>query len=100
MAAHTLGKVYVEHDGDGHESNHEFYVVISGGGGRICTMETPGGGTWKERKANAERLAACWNACEGLTLEQIERLGVALHDEGVITETLRRVLDTGATTPL
>jgi hypothetical protein len=43
----------------------------------VARATTPGG-TWKdETEANARRLAACWNACEGIPTELLETAVVA-----------------------
>ena len=42
-------------------------------GRRVCCTESFG--DKDENNANARRLAACWNACDGLPTESLEKLG-------------------------
>jgi len=68
---HTSGKLQAIHGG---------YLTIVGTGERIgrCGIHGP----WME---NARRLAACWNACEGIDTEDLEKASVSiihkLHDD-------------------
>lgn len=74
---HTPGRV--EHDMRGYP--HSDVRSVSGrkiantwGTGHPKTAEAYKRRT-EEDRANARRLVACWNACEGLSTEALERLG-------------------------
>lgn len=54
---HTPGPWYFEQDGDGAKRFWDKYICADNGGGRICTMHTPNGGT-AEVMANARLIAA------------------------------------------
>lgn len=55
------------------EDAHGFNLVTSEGDLLpLCDMEA---GPDDDYEANARRLVACWNACEGITTERLEDLG-------------------------
>jgi hypothetical protein len=69
--------------------------LLAENGTSICAFDT------EPTKANARRLAACWNACEGLHTESLERnepLGEqivdALNQRDELLEALRLIAST------
>ena len=70
-ANHTPGRLFVsEETPAGTECfyNPDLYLEIVGYG----TIGEIGGGQPDERRANARRIVAAWNACEGLSTEALE----------------------------
>ncbi len=68
-AAHTPGRLHTGGDGT---------IVYAADGWAVCNTTvfyTQHGGP-KVAKANARRLAACWNACEGIDTEHLEKNGL------------------------
>lgn len=63
---HTQGPLIVWPD-----NNRRFQVGPSTNYTVAQMMQTP----LHNQEANARRLVACWNACEGLSTEALERLG-------------------------
>ena len=67
-AKHTPMRLEVSKIGVGFEIEDEFGNVIA------QAQQVPNDTkTHDARKANARRLAACWNVCQGATTEQLER---------------------------
>ena len=62
-AQHTQGRVKVQHPDAGERG---LEVAFEPGLERLCADIT---------EANARRLVACWNACEGISTDALERLG-------------------------
>ena len=60
MSEHTKGRIRLGLD-----------CAIHGGGFQWTHML----GMYAEREANARRLVACWNACEGISTENVEGIG-------------------------
>ena len=60
-AAHTPGRLKVQHP---HAGERGFELAFEPGLEQVCQDIT---------EANARRLAACWNVCQGATTEQLER---------------------------
>ena len=82
---HTQGRLSVaewENEADG---NFGWDLSINGHRLPMCDMEA---GPEDDPEANARRLAACWNACEGLSTEQLEREGT-LNRANVMRDILR-----------
>lgn len=68
-AQHTPGKVHVSDAARG-------LVVYDEAGWAIADAKVfHARHSLEEAQANARRLAACWNACDGLSTEALERLG-------------------------
>ena len=59
-AQHTQGRVKVQHP---HAGERGWEVAFEPGLEQLCQDIT---------EANARRIAACWNACEGLSIEALE----------------------------
>lgn len=74
-AAHTDGRLVVgELNGNSIELKHTNGDVP--GAISLVVARVTARPTWiVEAKANARRLAACWNACEGSKTEDLEELG-------------------------
>lgn len=73
MSEHTPGKLEVLDD---RRISVTLPPLIEDGGySSHCVAMTHGGDERVNSHANARRLAACWNACEGLSAEQLERAG-------------------------
>lgn len=69
--AHTPGKLSVSTFGVGFEVESENGTCIAQAQQVSAFDQSSGSG---ERKSNARRLAACWNACDGMGIESIEEL--------------------------
>ena len=61
-AGHTFGRVKVQHP---HAGERGWEVAFEPGLEQLCQDIT---------EANARRIEACWNACEGLSTELVEQL--------------------------
>lgn len=59
-AQHTQGQLHIDVHGN----------II--GGGKLVAF--PGGADGQPQQANARRLVACWNTCEGYETEELERI--------------------------
>lgn len=70
-AAHTPGRIYVEHDNRPQQEWNKC-LCFSNNGDRLCFMAH--GRFAEEWSANARRLVACWNAAHdaGLSTEALE----------------------------
>lgn len=80
------------------EDAHGFNLVTSEGDLLpLCDMEA---GPDDDYEANARRLVACWNACEGITTERLEDLGRPLmkHLIGCDERAARQVKEAAALT--
>lgn len=77
---HTQGRLEVYEHSDGHT------LIPEGGSwlyGNDLLGGAPGNACYIVNEADARRLAACWNACEGLTTNQLESmLPVLVHITG------------------
>ena len=63
-AQHTQGRVKVQHP---HAGERGYEVAFEPGLEQLCQNIT---------EANARRLAACWNACDGISTEALEVPGI------------------------
>jgi len=72
MTEHTKGKLRIDPDDrpDMHWNNH--IVSVERPHMTICFMSHDGTQENVEGEANARRLVACWNACEGIPTENLE----------------------------
>lgn len=62
--SHTPGRLKVQHP---HAGNRGWEIAFEPGLEQVCQNVT---------EANARRLVACWNACEGLDTDKLERFGL------------------------
>ena len=85
MSEHTRGPLEVEYD------RHAGYDCMSGGfevkakdggpfGGSFVVFDCAAQGGEALAKANAHRMVACWNNCEGINPEAVPELLGALSD--------------------
>lgn len=70
-ALHTQGRVTFKEDGD---ANH--YSMLTEDGRWWLAVLANGEQTSERQIANFRRLAACWNACEGISTEYLETTGL------------------------
>jgi hypothetical protein len=89
-AHHTAGRVRVQHPYPG---DRGWEVAFEPGLEQLCQDIS---------QANARRLAACWNACEGLHTESLERdkpladqLVDALNQRDELLEALQAIISDG-----
>ena len=68
--AHTQGRITFLEDGD---ANH--YSMLTEGGRWWLSLLMNGEQPTARQIANLRRLAACWNACEGIPTETLEAVG-------------------------
>lgn len=68
---HTPGRIEYR-DGGLHEVGNGFRL--------IAAMDRDLVETGEQTEANARRMAACWNACEGINPEAVPKLLAALED--------------------
>lgn len=64
---HTPGRLSYLPQGEANS-----YALILTGGRWLMTCLHNGVELTEKQRANVQRLAACWNACESLTTEQVE----------------------------
>jgi len=69
-AQHTPGRVTFRDDGD---ANH--WSLLTADGRWLLALLHNGEAPSERQAANFRRLAACWNACEGISTDALERLG-------------------------
>lgn len=67
-AAHTQGRITFKEDGD---ANH--YSMLTEDGRWWLAVLANGEQTSERQVANFRRLAACWNACDGIPTEKLEK---------------------------
>ena len=65
---HTKGRVTFKEDG---EANH--YSMLTEDGRWWLALLANGEMTTERQRANFRRLAACWNACDGIPTEKLEK---------------------------
>jgi hypothetical protein len=70
MRAHAKGKIEAKQWAD---DEHEVYGWNLVQNGYLLPLSSMEEGPEDDSEANARRLAACWNACEGLYTESLER---------------------------
>lgn len=70
-AAHTQGRITFKEDGD---ANH--YSMLTEDGKWWLAILANGEQTSARQVANFRRLAACWNACEGIDTRHLETYGL------------------------
>lgn len=73
--ATTTGRIAYREEGD---ANH--YAVLAEDGRWLLSLLHNGEATTERQRANLRRLAACWNACEGIDAAALERVGMGLWD--------------------
>lgn len=71
MSTHTTGRITFKADGD---ANH--YSMLTEDGRWWMAVLANGEQTSERQIANLRRLAACWNACEGISTEYLETTGL------------------------
>ena len=69
MSMHTQGPITFREDGD---ANH--WSMLTKDGRWLLSLLANGEQTSPGQIANFRRLVACWNACEGLSTESLERM--------------------------
>lgn len=67
MSAHTPGRLTVRANGDANS-----YALLDQNGQWWMSLLLNGQQLTASQEANMRRLAACWNACEGLSTENLE----------------------------
>lgn len=93
-AAHTKGRITFKEDGD---ANH--YSMLTEDGKWWLAIHANGEQTSARQAANFRRLAACWNACEGVDTEHLEKYGLPdfaqkISDIGAERDATQARLDT------
>lgn len=74
-AKHTQGRLTVRENGDANS-----YALVDDTGNWLLSLLHNGQQLTETQRENLRRLAACWNACEGLHTESLER-GAPLADQ-------------------
>jgi len=69
MSAHTLGRLTVRANGDANS-----YALLDYKGQWRMSLLLNGQQMTEAQQENMRRLAACWNACEGMPTDDIEEL--------------------------
>ena len=95
---HTAGLLTLSKNGDACAKNHALCA------GPIVIAKVYGGGYpmgvgWSPRsEADARRLAACWNACDGIDTVDLEKFGVSAfkRTRSVVFEVCERLNGTVA----
>lgn len=67
MIAHTQGRITFKADGD---ANH--YTLLDEGGRWLMSVLMNGEQLTAKQEANLRRIAVCWNACKGVSTEDLE----------------------------
>lgn len=76
---HTTGRLAFRENGDANS-----YALVDDDGNWLMSLLHNGQQLTDTQRENMRRLVACWNACEGLTTEQLERQSVRLRDDALI----------------
>lgn len=74
MIAHTQGRITFKADGD---ANH--YTLLDEGGRWLMSVLMNGEQLTAKQEANLRRIAACWNACKGVSTADLEMDGAAFQ---------------------
>lgn len=68
--AHTRGRIRYHESGEA----NSFAIIEEGTDGRwLMTLLHNGHDVTERQKANLRRLVACWNACENMRTDDLER---------------------------
>lgn len=75
MDAHTQGRLAFHTDGDANR-----FTMVNEQGRWVASLLLNGEQVTTRQVANMERMVACWNACEGLTMAQINSLALGAKE--------------------